>query len=37
MAGFIILMTWIYLGSLILLIGAETDGILENVNRRGSA
>ncbi|HEX4486582.1 MAG TPA: YihY/virulence factor BrkB family protein, partial [Terriglobales bacterium] len=28
MAGFIILMTWIYLGSLILLIGAETDGIL---------
>jgi uncharacterized BrkB/YihY/UPF0761 family membrane protein len=37
MAGFIILMTWIYLGSLILLIGAETDSILENLRKRGSA
>lgn len=34
MAAFIILMTWIYIASLILLIGAETDSILENLQRR---
>ena len=33
MAGFIILMSWIYLLSLILLIGAETDSLLENLQR----
>jgi membrane protein len=37
MAAFIILMTWIYLASLILLIGAETDSICENLQRRGAA
>ena len=36
MAAFIILMTWIYLASLILLIGAETDSICENLQRRGA-
>ena len=30
MAGFIILMFWIYLASLILLIGAETDSVIRS-------
>ena len=40
MAGFIILMFWIYLASLILLIGAETDSVIERLHgnaRRGSS
>ena len=37
MAGFIILLTWIYLASLILLIGAETDSVVEKLARRGAA
>jgi membrane protein len=36
MAGFIILMTWIYFGSLIVLIGAEMDSVLEGLKRRGT-
>ena len=36
MAGFIILVTWIYVASLILLIGAETDSIVENFRRSGA-
>jgi membrane protein len=32
MAGFIILMVWIYLASLILLIGAETDSVIERID-----
>jgi membrane protein len=34
MAGFIILMFWIYLASLILLIGAETDSVIERTRQR---
>jgi membrane protein len=34
MAGFIILMVWIYLASLILLIGAETDSVIERIHAR---
>lgn len=34
MAAFVILLTWIYLLSFILLIGAETDSVLENLERR---
>ncbi len=34
MAGFIILMVWIYLASLILLIGAETDSVMERIHAR---
>ncbi len=34
MAGFIILMTWIYVASLILLIGAETDSVIEDTRQR---
>ncbi len=34
MAGFIVLMAWIYMTSLILLIGAETDSVLEKLKRR---
>jgi membrane protein len=37
MAGFIILMFWIYLASLILLIGAETDCVIERMRSRGAA
>lgn len=37
MAGFIILLTWIYLASLILLIGAETDSVVGNLHGRGAA
>lgn len=37
MAGFAILMTWIYLASLILLIGAETDSVLDNLKRHRAA
>jgi len=37
MAGFIILMVWIYLASLILLIGAETDSVIERLRARGSS
>lgn len=37
MAAFMILLTWIYLISLILLIGAETDSVLENLERRRAA
>ncbi|MGH9689530.1 MAG: YihY/virulence factor BrkB family protein [Candidatus Acidiferrales bacterium] len=33
MAGFIILMAWIYMTSLILLIGAETDSVMEKLKR----
>jgi membrane protein len=36
LAGFIILLTWIYIASLLLLIGAETDSIVENLKRRGA-
>jgi membrane protein len=36
LAGFIILLTWIYFASLLLLIGAETDSIVENLKRRGA-
>ncbi len=36
MAGFIILMIWIYLASLILLVGAETDSVIERVRSRGT-
>jgi len=35
MAGFIILLTWIYLASLILLVGAETDSAIEQIKRHG--
>jgi membrane protein len=35
MAGFIIVITWIYVGSLILLIGAEIDSVLEGLKRQG--
>jgi len=35
MAGFIIVMTWIYVGSLILLVGAEIDSVLEGLKRQG--
>jgi membrane protein len=35
LAGFIIVMTWIYIGSLILLIGAEIDSALEGLKRQG--
>jgi membrane protein len=31
LAGFIVLMLWIYLGNLILLIGAETDSVLREL------
>lgn len=34
MAAFVILLTWIYLVSFILLIGAETDSVIENLERR---
>jgi membrane protein len=34
MAGFIILMFWIYIASLILLIGAETDSVIERLRTR---
>jgi membrane protein len=34
MAGFIILMFWIYIASLILLIGAETDSVIERLHAR---
>ena len=34
MAGFIVLMFWIYLASLILLIGAETDSVIERTRER---
>jgi membrane protein len=34
MAGFIILMVWIYFASLILLIGAETDSVMERIHAR---
>jgi membrane protein len=37
LAGFIILLTWIYIASLLLLFGAETDSILEKLNNRGAA
>lgn len=33
MAGFIILVTWIYLASLIPLVGAEMDSVLEDLRR----
>jgi len=36
MAGFIVLMTWAYFGSLILLIGAEADSVLYERKGRGS-
>jgi membrane protein len=36
LAGFIILLTWVYIASLLLLIGAETDSIVENLKRRGA-
>jgi membrane protein len=36
MAAFIILMTWIYVTSLILLIGAEIDSVTEKLRRRGA-
>jgi uncharacterized BrkB/YihY/UPF0761 family membrane protein len=36
LAGFIILMTWIYLATLILLIGAETDAALDEWKARGA-
>jgi membrane protein len=37
MAAFIILVTWIYLASLILLIGAETDNTIECLQKRRPA
>jgi membrane protein len=36
MAGFIILVTWIYMASLILLIGAKIDRVTEKLQRRGA-
>lgn len=36
MAGFIILVTWIYIASLILLVGAEIDSTVENLHERRS-
>lgn len=36
MAAFIILMTWIYIASLILLVGAEIDSVKEKLQRRGT-
>ncbi len=35
LAGFIILMMWIYIASLILLVGAEIDNALEHIKREG--
>ena len=35
LAGFIVLMVWIYFLSLILLVGAETDRIIESRHRAG--
>jgi membrane protein len=37
LAGFIILMVWIYIASLILLIGAETDNAMERLKERGES
>ena len=37
MAGFIILVTWIYIASLILLIGAEVDNSVEKFRKSGTA
>lgn len=37
LAGFIIFMFWIYIASLILLIGAETDTAIEELTRAGAA
>lgn len=35
MAAFVILLTWIYIASLIMLVGAEMDSVLEKLQRRG--
>ena len=37
LAGFIILMTWIYISSVILLIGAETDNAMRRLKEHGEA
>ena len=37
LAGFIVLMMWIYIASLILLVGAEIDNNLERLERGASA
>ena len=37
MAGFVILMTWIYIASLILLVGAEIDSVWEKLRRNKEA
>ena len=36
LAGFIMLMVWVYFLSLILLVGAETDRIIEGRPRAGT-
>jgi membrane protein len=36
LAGFIILMTWVYIANVILLIGAEMDHAIEEIGERGA-
>jgi membrane protein len=36
MAGFVILVTWIYMASLILLVGAEVNSVMERLHRQGA-
>jgi membrane protein len=37
LAGFIILMTWVYISNLLLLVGAEMDHAIENLRVRGAS
>jgi membrane protein len=37
LAGFIILMTWVYISNLILLVGAEMDHAIEQIKGRGAS
>jgi membrane protein len=37
LAGFIILMMWIYMATLVLLIGAETDSVVEDLRALGAS